>query len=560
MSLVKFLVRYSWRIVLAAILAGVVSGASSTVLLAVVNNSLAEPRPALWWSFLGLALLVPFSRIVSELLLIRLGQVTILDLRIRLSRQIVSLPLRKLEELGAHRLLNVLINDIAAISNVVGLIPVLCINISIIIGCLIYLGWLSVKLLVMILGFTATGVVAYQLPVAKASGYLHRAREEGNRLLDHFQGIIKGAKELRLHNGRRGAFFSDLLTVTARAIKSYNTSGLKIYTVASSSGLLMVFAILGIILFVYPFYFEADSAVVTGYTLVVLYMMGPFQTAMNSMPVINQANVAIKHVEELGVELEAYATEPASAPLAALEAAASRNPASHGWDGIELVGVTHSYASEEEDRPFVLGPIDFKLRPGEIVFIAGGNGSGKTTLAKLLTGLYAPDAGEIYIDGVAVNDENRNAYCQCFSAVFSDFFLFEKLLGLDAPDLEAQTRRVLERMQLERKVTVEDGTFSTLDLSQGQRKRLALLTVFLEDRPIYVFDEWAADQDPVFRNIFYHEILPELKARGKAVLVISHDERYFSCGDRLVRLEYGKIETETAPLAPDHGGRRPEAN
>ncbi|HEY9737473.1 MAG TPA: ATP-binding cassette domain-containing protein, partial [Trichocoleus sp.] len=171
-------------------------------------------------------------------------------------------------------------------------------------------------------------------------------------------------------------------------------------------------------------------------------------------------------------------------------------------------------------------------------------GSGKSTLAKLLVGLYSPEAGKVCLNGSPITDQTREAYRQLFSAVFADFFLFEKLLGIDLADLDGEAQTYLERLQLAHKVRVSQGTLSTLNLSQGQRKRLALLTAYLEDRPIYLFDEWASDQDPYFREIFYHQLLPELKQRGKTVLVISHDDRYFMVADRILKLEYGQVVSD----------------
>jgi putative ATP-binding cassette transporter len=193
----------------------------------------------------------------------------------------------------------------------------------------------------------------------------------------------------------------------------------------------------------------------------------------------------------------------------------------------------------------VLGPIDLKLFTNEVVFLVGPNGCGKTTLAKLLVGLYFPEEGEIRLNGKPVTDESRREYRENFSVVFSDFFVFEQLLGLESPRLDEQARDYLARLQLNHKVQVVEGGLSTTELSQGQRKRLALLTAYLEDRPIYLFDEWAADQDPLFKEIFYHQLLPELKARGKTVIVITHDDRYYSVADRLVKLVYGRIELDS---------------
>jgi putative ATP-binding cassette transporter len=212
------------------------------------------------------------------------------------------------------------------------------------------------------------------------------------------------------------------------------------------------------------------------------------------------------------------------------------------WERIEFIGVTHTYFQEREERNFICGPIDLTLYPGELVFMMGGNGSGKTTFAKLVTGLYIPESGEIRIDGEVVTDRNREYYREHFSAVFSDFYLFTQLLGFDPRDVESRAQARLNRLQLDHKVEVDGGCFSTTELSQGQRKRLALLVAFLEDRPIYLFDEWAADQDPTFREVFYLELLPELKAMGKTVIVISHDDRYFHVADRLIKMDCGRIE------------------
>jgi putative ATP-binding cassette transporter len=178
-----------------------------------------------------------------------------------------------------------------------------------------------------------------------------------------------------------------------------------------------------------------------------------------------------------------------------------------------------------------------------LVFLVGGNGSGKTTLAKLLTGLYIPEAGVIRLNGQEVTNENRERYRQLFSVVFSDFHLFESLLGLHASQLNTQIQELLVQLQLQHKVQIEGRELSTIDLSQGQRKRLALLTAYLEDRQIYIFDEWAADQDPLFKEIFYYRLLPGLKQRGKTIIVISHDDKYYHIADRIIKLDYGKVAT-----------------
>lgn len=204
--------------------------------------------------------------------------------------------------------------------------------------------------------------------------------------------------------------------------------------------------------------------------------------------------------------------------------------------------MVHTYGSERDASLFHLGLIKLSFSPGELTFIVGGNGSGKSTLVKLITGLYIPESGTIYIDGKVISDENREWYRQHFAVVFYDFYLFERLLGIEHSNIESQANKYLEQLQLNHKVQVKDGRLSTTALSQGQRKRLALLTAYLEDRSIYVFDEWASDQDPVFRNLFYTQLLPALKNRGKTVIAISHDDHYFHVADRIIKLDYGQVE------------------
>jgi putative ATP-binding cassette transporter len=265
--------------------------------------------------------------------------------------------------------------------------------------------------------------------------------------------------------------------------------------------------------------------------------MTPLQVVMNMLPQLTRANVALKKVKELGFTLESR--EP--------EEAVTAVPPTKPWGKLELEAVTHRYNREGEADAFVLGPINLTLNQGEMVFVVGGNGSGKTTLVKLLTGLYTPESGAIFLDGLPIGAANKETYRQYFSVVFSDFYLFDQMLGLIGPALDEEAREYLKQLKLSHKVEIKNGKLSTTDLSQGQRKRLALLTAYLEDRPICIFDEWAADQDPQFKNLFYMKLLPELKAKGKTVIVISHDDRYYQVADRIIKLDDGQVVSDSRP-------------
>jgi len=534
MKIVFFLIGYSRRIVSLSLLAGLISGVTNIGLIALINAALKNTgaRPGiLLWAFIGLCIALPLTKFTSESLLTSLGQKALLKLRLQLSSQILAAPLRSVEEVGAHRLLATLVEDLPIIANALLAIPILCINIAVVIAGLIYLGWLSWPLLIVVLLFVTIGVVSYQLPVIRAVRLLRMAREQSDALFNHFRTLIGGSKELKLHRRRQAAFLGQVLEPTATAYCQQNIAGMRIYNAAASWGQILVFIVIGFVLFVLPSFEVASAQSLTGYSLTLLYMMAPFQAIMNNVPNITRASVAIRKIESLGLSLVAQTAESVSAE--------EPNP-TFAWS-LELKGIFHTYHCEAEDTPFTLGPIDLTFYPGELVFLVGGNGSGKTTLAKLVTGLYAPEAGQIWFDGKLVTDENRDHYRQHFSVVFSDFYLFESLLGLDGPKLDQRAHEYLTRLQLHRKVEIKNGALSTVELSQGQRKRLALLTAYLEDRPLYIFDEWAADQDPLFKKFFYLELLPDLKARGKTILVISHDDQYYDVGDRLIKLDYGRI-------------------
>ncbi len=548
-DLLRFLLRNTPAVKHAAlmigliILMGVISGGSNAALLAIISHllSTAAPSSNIFIIFFALCLILPITRFASEAMLMNLSTKAVLDLRMRLSRQILSAPLRRLEEVGPHRLLATLTEDIPTIGGTFVNIPILCLHISIVLGCLIYLALLSRPFFLGVIGFMIVGTLSYQIPLRRGRRAFGVVREEWDKLLKHFEAITSGVKELKLHHDRREAFLTKALYPTGVSLRRHAMIGRLNFVGADSWGQALFFILIGLILYTAHSLSDFNLQTLIGYTLVLLYMMNPLQMILTMIPNFAHASVSMRKIEKLGLTLhESDATEEI----------ARQSQAGASWRSVELVGATHTYQREGESGGFVLGPINLTLESGELLFITGGNGSGKTTLAKLMLGLYIPEEGEIYLDGKVVTDKTREQYRQLFSVVFSDFYLFESLFGLDSIYLDANARKYLAQLQLDHKVKVEDGALSTIDLSQGQRKRLALLTAYLEDRPIYLFDEWAADQDPLFKEIFYYQLLPELKARGKALIVISHDDRYYQVADRVIKLEYGKLQQAEIIAAP----------
>jgi putative ATP-binding cassette transporter len=539
MSLFTYLLRISRREVILAAIVGALAGVGNTGLIALINHSVsAETNAAsgLVAAFAGMGLLMLLTSLVSRLLLIRLAQRVTFDMRMHLSRRILAASLRHLEQVSAPRLLAALTDDVMAVTNALLSLPTICINASVLIMCLIYLGWLSWPVLLAVFVFMILGVFSYQAMAGRALRYLRRAREEQTALFRHYRALTEGTKELKIHRRRREEFLDQALQSTAASFRLSNVSGMTLYAAADSWGQFLFFVLIGLLIFALPGWRQVSTLTLMGYTLTMLYMMTPMQVLLNLLPVLGRAQVSLREVERLGLSLDAAASQ--SAGLAPRRPVVSPSR-------LELRSVTHAYRVEREDNNFILGPLDLSFEPGEMVFVVGGNGSGKTTLVKLITGLYAPESGQVLLNGEPVTDETSDDYRQHFSAVFSDFYLFESLLGLQQSELDAQARAHLVQLQLDRQVNVSNGTLSTTALSQGQRKRLALLTAYLENRPFYIFDEWASDQDPLFKEVFYTQLLPELKSRGKTLIIITHDDKYFHLADRLIRLDYGRVSADT---------------
>jgi putative pyoverdin transport system ATP-binding/permease protein len=533
MEIIWLLLKASWRSMAVAMGMGLISGVSSAAAIAIVSQSINGENPRTWlWPFVGLAILALVCGTVSQFVLIKLAQDSIHELRMSISRRVLAAPLAKIEELGASKILAALTDDVAVLSNTISVLPFLCIDLAIIASCLAYLAFLSGMAFVVTVVLMLGSIVLIQGAIGKANHLFYGAREENDRLLQHFRAITEGIKELKLNQQRQQDFLVNELEVSADAARNRNIQGLNIFVIAGGSGQLIFFAVLGILIFGLREWLSLSTATLGGYLLTLTYLMTPLQNMVQRLPVLVRANVAIKKVESMGLAL-AETTELTSKKVTTYPQI----------ETLELCEINHSY--QGGDRAFYLGKIDLKFTANELVFIVGGNGSGKSTLAKLLTGLYAPDSGSVQLNGQTITHENRDWYRQHFSVVFVDFYLFDKLLGIQPENLDVEANRYLEILQIAHKVQIKEGKLSTVDLSQGQRKRLALLTAYLEDRPIYLFDEWAADQDPLFRDIFYRELLPELKRRGKLIFAISHDDRYFHLADRVIKLDYGQIESDS---------------
>jgi putative pyoverdin transport system ATP-binding/permease protein len=528
-----FLLRHSKSQLTIASIAILVSGLGMTGLIIQINRFLRNDgsiESVVITGFLSLCVLVIGSRLLSGYVVNRLVTTSLSDLRLKLTHSVLAVPLKSIEGMGENRILPALTTDTSRINNALTAFPYFLRSLIILACCLVYMALLSWQGFLMVVSLIVITVSFYLLVSPRAVAHQRKARREWDTLFGHFKSLVQGIKVFKLHAGKRADLIRVLITPSEETYRQHTVRGATIQTLALSVAQTMGFVAIGCLFFVFPLIAPVTPQTLTSFTFLLIYMIGPLEGAFTWMPQLIQADVAMDSIQQLGLSLERQSVKVQRKELATVEE----------WRSLELSNVSHTYYSEKENGKFTLGPVSLTLRPGELVFVVGGNGSGKTTLGKLLSGLYAPESGAVMLNGVEINDENRDHYCEHFSAVFSDLYLSDSLLGLSTSQL-SRAQDYLIAFQLNHKVQVADGKFSTIDLSQGQRKRLALLVAYLEDRPIYLFDEWAADQDPMFKDIFYRKLLPELKARGKAVVVITHDDKYYTLADRLIKLESGQI-------------------
>jgi putative ATP-binding cassette transporter len=525
----------SYRRSLAIGVAGLLSGLFGAGLIALINTTLHTEGSTngLLAGFIGLALGIIVCNLLSHFLLNRAGQDAVLDLCLHLSKKLCTASYQLLEEKGQARILVTLTDDVRAIASAIAIIPLLLMNAAILVGCSAYLTYLSWKVFVIVLAVVFSASIVHKILNDRAFQCVQRAREARENVLRLLRHLVEGLKELHLRRSHGHAFIEDNLEPTADDFKRENIAAGIQYGYMQAWTQLMFYGTIGALLFSIPLLQDLPSETLTGYLFAFLYMMGPFRAFIGAAPALSQGEIALRKIQELGFSLIPEHTH---------EAPKDNLPMDPAWFTFELRAVTFQYSpGSQSDKSFALGPLNFSIRPGEIILIAGGNGSGKTTLVKLLCGLYTPHEGQILFNNLAITQDNKKWFHEHLAVVFSDFHLFENLAGMVDSRQDIQAGHFQKELHLDKMVTLADGSYTFDGLSHGQRRRLALLLAFIDDRPIYIFDEWAADQDPYFKDFFYHKFLPELKARGKSAIVVTHDDRYFHVGDRVMKMENGEM-------------------
>jgi putative pyoverdin transport system ATP-binding/permease protein len=518
-------------------------GVSSASILAAINagaQSADSGRPSLWAAALFIIALLLFIKTQNYILLTTTAEIEgiIHKVRLRLMDQVRRSELLPLDGIGRAEIVAAITKETTTLTQASNSFAFVAQGGVLIFFVAIYVAYLS--LLAFMLSIVIVGVAAVvfhaknrQLAVAQ-----RHAADWENRLYTRLMDLLDGFKEVRLNSARSEDLYLDVMEVSRTA------ANIKIRAQAETFRRMILlqsamYAMLGTIVFVVPVFTETLGGASVAKTVTALvFVIGACFGLVQSIPLLAAANASANHIAQLEAKLQTTIAVPLVGTAHA--------PTQFGE--ITMRNIVFRYVERSSETVFKIGPIDFTLRSGELVFISGGNGSGKSTFLKVLSSLYIPDAGEITFDGIRVNDETREAYRQLITAVFVDYHLFQRLYGIPGPDT-VEVDRLLTLFRLQDKTRLKDREFETLELSTGQRKRLALIVSLLEHRPIVLLDEWAADQDPEFRRKFYFDLLPALNRAGKTVVVISHDDRYLEELDlpaRRLRMDEGRFVERTA--------------
>jgi len=513
------------------------SGTANALILAVINaavESIGRGGPR-WLHLLLFTLLLGLFAYTLRYILYessRIAEEAIRTVRVRLADKIRRSDLLALESIGEADIHARISRETAAIAQAARPLFSAAQSSLMVIFTLAYIAVVSPVAALLCVAMIGGGVGIYLRDRKCYNDGLQEASRCEDDLFTSLTGLLRGFKELRINRLKSDDVFAEFGAAASRG----RDARVRVMLQFSNNVVFVesfFLVLVGAIVFILPVTSPTFSGSVTKIVAAVLFLMGPLSNVVIMIPVLSQVHVTVDNLWRLEAKLDQALARSANGEEAPLDGM-------QDFQTIRFEGLCFTYQAPDGSAGFQVGPIDWEVRRGEILFLAGGNGSGKTTLLKLFTALYQPMQGCIRVDGSEIVAANVQSYRNLFSAIFSDFHLFDKLHGLrdTAPE---RVDELLRRMEISQKTAFRDGRFSNILLSTGQRKRLALVVSYLEDKPVYVFDEVAADQDPRFRGYFYETLLPELKRAGKTVVVVTHDDRYSHVADRVLGMDYGKL-------------------
>jgi putative ATP-binding cassette transporter len=520
----------------AVVVLTIVSGIANGVILTIINaGSAAAASDAvsirLLLMFLTAMATFALAKRYSLTRTVGIVEAMVRRLRLRICDRIRRSDLSFIENLGKGALYTTVAQDTNMISQAAFVITNATQEVVMLAFGLLYIAFLSPVALLFIAGCIAVAVVVFQRQKNVLMSELGALGVLEGEFLEAINHIIDGFKEVRLNSRKNQALYDSFVDLAGQTETLKNKTGVSLVTNVMFSQVFF-YTLIAVVIFLLPRYFESVRGVVTPLTAAILFIMAPLEMVVGSIPMIARSSVALDRLYALEGRLDEH--------LSLTENASPDPDRFRDFRTAALEGASFTYREGADGPGFKVGPVDIAIERGKTLFIVGGNGSGKSTLLKMMTGLYPVSSGSLRVDGERLQPADLPSYRDLISAIFTDFHLFDRLYGMETVE-EQRVRRMIGEMELTGKTGFQNGRFTNLNLSTGQKKRLALIVALLEDREIYIFDEWAADQDVHFREHFYRKILPALRDAGKAVVAVTHDDRFWHFADRIVKLDAGEI-------------------
>jgi len=520
-----------------------VSGLSNAFILYIINEAAATVTYAeMNTRFFFMFILVISIYILTQLYIFKKAS-AIVDqivqkIRIRLTDKIIKrAELVDMDNIGNSRVYNHMTHQTSEVSNYANEITAAVQSLIMVIFAVLYLGTISIEALIVTIGVVAVGIIVYLGMETKIIPFIDKYNESEIKLFSTLSHLLDGFKEIKLSHDRSEDIRDHIDEVSKEAMNNSITTKV-MYANAYIFAQTFFYVLVGIMVFVLPRFFEMYTESVTQITAVILFIIGPLSSVVAGIPAYTRSDIAIRNILLLEAELDNLKVDPPSFNE-------SRYKQFREFKELKFEGLEFNYYDRNKDKTFSVGPVDLNIKRGETIFLIGGNGSGKSTLLKLITALYRPANGRIMVDETQVTPNSMQEYRELYSAIFADFHLFDQLYGIKNWDPDT-VEGLIREMRLTDKTEFKEGVFSNINLSTGQRKRIAMIVARLEDRDVYIFDEWAADQDPQFTEYYYYTLLPELKNAGKTLIIVSHDDsKFFSTADRILRMDDGKLSDIT---------------
>ncbi|MBF0287229.1 MAG: cyclic peptide export ABC transporter [SAR324 cluster bacterium] len=514
----------------------VFSGVVNSAILAIICAVAISPEKnsfRFFMLYLATLSIFLFSKRYSLIKSSILAETAVGQVRLRIIDKIRHADLRLLEQIGRSSIHSRLTTDTTEISmGFSGMIHSAQAMVMVVFAVM-FLAFISLPIFLMTITVFGICGVIYFLNEEKAEILIRDSSRKETELFSLVDHVIDGFQELRINKTKNDSLFDQYLRPLADT-----TTNVKLkFFYLLNNGLIFSISFVHILIistiFILPRFITITEITIIQAIAIILYIVGPFNHVLGSISIFSRTAIAIENLYKFEEDLEVpdhNYDAPGSSELANIVE----------FKQIELIDFEFHYADPNGTPAFGIGPCDLKIKANETLFIVGGNGSGKSTFLKLLTGLYYHENGNLKLDDISVNLSNYQDYRNLFSIVFTDFHLFDRLYGSEEAE-ESVVNELLHQMEIEHKTKFVDGRFSNINLSTGQKKRLALVAAILDEKPIYVFDEVAADQDPQFRQYFYETILPDLKKKGKTIIAATHDDKYFHTADRILKMEYGQF-------------------